>query len=335
LNKKVSIVILNYNGEKFLQQFLPSIIKFSADAEIVVADNASTDASVEIVKSMFPQVRVLTLDKNYGFCGGYNRALLQVQSQYYLLLNSDVEVTEGWLTPLVSLLDTDPSIAAAQPKIKSFSDREMFEYAGAAGGFIDSLGYPFCRGRLFESLEKDTGQYDDEREVFWASGACFIIRSEAFHRMGGFDEDFFAHMEEIDLCWRLKRDNQKVFYTSKSTVYHVGGGTLSKLNPRKTFLNFRNGLYLLVKNLPVSELVWKLPIRLLLDYAAAILFMVQGKGKHAVEVVRAHLFLVKEYLKLTHKRKAIKSLFTGSLSGQFNGLIAWRYYVKKEKSIRV
>lgn len=335
MNKQVSVVILNYNGEKFLRQFLPSVIQYSPEADIIVADNASTDASVELLKFSFPEVGLIVLDKNYGFCGGYNRALQQIQSTYYVLLNSDVEVTPGWLPPLLSLLNGNAMIAAAQPKIKSFASRDKFEYAGAAGGFIDSLGYPFCRGRLFDTVEEDKGQYDDEREVFWASGACFIIRSELFHRAGRFDEDFFAHMEEIDLCWRLKRAGYTIFYTGQSIVYHVGGGTLSKLNPRKTFLNFRNGLYLLVKNLPINELVWKLPVRLVLDYFAAAMFTVKGDLSHASAVLRAHYFLVKKWLNLTNKRKAIKTPAKASLTGRYTGLIAWNYYIKSEKRINV
>ena len=238
---KTAVVILNYNGEKFLREFLPVVIKLSGNAKIVVADNGSTDLSVELLKQKFPTVELIRLDNNYGFCGGYNRALKQVEAEYYVLLNSDVEVTPEWLEPLVALLDSSSDIAAAQPKVLSYNDKDHFEYAGAAGGFMDSLGYPFCRGRLFDITEKDTGQYNDTREVFWATGACLIIRSAVYHKLGGLDEDFFAHMEEIDLCWKVQRAGHKVYYCGTSHVFHVGGGTLSKSNPRKTYYNLRNG----------------------------------------------------------------------------------------------
>jgi GT2 family glycosyltransferase len=238
---KLAVVILNFNGENLLRQFLPSVIQYSPQAEIVVADNGSTDDSVALLKKEFPTVRTLILDKNYGFCGGYNRALKQVRADVYVILNSDIEVTSNWLTGPLGLLEKDKSIAAVQPKVLSYKQKNKFEYAGAAGGFIDAFGYPFCRGRVFDHVEEDRGQYNDEQEIFWASGACLIIRSTAFHQFNGFDEDFFAHMEEIDLCWKINRSNQKTFYCGRSTVYHLGAGTLAYDNPRKTFLNFRNG----------------------------------------------------------------------------------------------
>jgi GT2 family glycosyltransferase len=314
-----AIVILNYNGEKFLRQFLPSVLAHSGDARVIVADNASTDSSLLVLKHEFPAVEVITFDQNYGFCGGYNRALKQISSDYYVLLNSDVEVSAGWLTPLIKLLDNDPSTAAVQPKILAWSQKDTFEYAGAGGGFLDALGYPFCRGRLFDVLEKDNGQYNDTREVFWASGACLVIRAGVYHTLGGLDEDFFAHMEEIDLCWRIHRVGQKVMYCGESTVFHVGAGTLSRSNPRKTYLNFRNGLALLFKNLPAFALLWKLPVRMLLDYVAALQFLLKGESQHARAVMRAHGHFMSALPSLSQKRRDLRiyahqaTLYPGSI----------------------
>ena len=253
--KSLSIVILNWNGAAMLRRFLPSVIQHSAEsADIVVADNASTDDSVEVLKTEFPGVRIISLDKNYGFAEGYNRALQQVESDFYLLLNSDVEVTDGWLTPLLDFMVSHPECAACQPKLLAETARDTFEYAGACGGYIDRYGYPFCRGRLFETVEKDYGQYDDVAEVLWATGACLLIRRDDYRKVGGLDSRFFAHNEEIDLCWRLCNLGRKVYCVPQSKVFHVGGGTLPKGNPKKTFLNFRNNLTMLYKNLPESEL---------------------------------------------------------------------------------
>lgn len=324
----VAIVILNYNGENFLRQFLPAVIKNSERANIIVADNASTDQSIEILKTEFPTVHLIQLKDNFGFCGGYNRALQEVKTDYYVLLNSDVEVTANWLQPLITLLDERPSVAAVQPKIKSFHHKEYFEYAGAGGGFIDSLGYPFCRGRIFDEVEKDLGQYNDIKEVFWATGACMVVRSELYHQLGGFDEDFFAHMEEIDLCWRLKRQGHAIYYVGDSTVYHVGGGTLSKLNPRKTYLNFRNGLSLLTKNLPLTALLWKLPFRILLDDVATLRFLLTGQGKHARAIVSAHLDF---FSKLGSDLRKRTSSHNTRLTGIYPGLLIWMHFIKKKK----
>ncbi len=231
---RTAVVILNYNGEKLLRDFLPSVVQYSGSAEVIVADNGSTDGSVACLEQMFPAVKLIRLDHNYGFCGGYNRALQQVDADYYVLLNSDVEVTAGWLGPMVALLDKQPAVAAVQPKILAWARKDLFEYAGAGGGYIDFLGYPFCRGRMFKTVETDNGQYNDSRPIFWATGACLMIRREAYHRFGGLDEDFFAHMEEIDLCWKLQRANAQIWYEGQSTVYHVGAGTLGYESPRKT-----------------------------------------------------------------------------------------------------
>lgn len=289
---ETAVVILNYNGRNFLQQFLPSVIQHSTNASIIVADNGSTDDSIHLLQTEFPSVEVIAMDRNRGFCGGYNEALKSVQATYYVLLNSDVEVTPGWLEPVIGFLNADKTVAAAQPKILAYHQKDEFEYAGAAGGFIDLMGYPFCRGRIFNAIEKDNGQYNDPAQIFWATGACMFIRAEAFHTMGGFDEDFFAHMEEVDLCWRLNRAGHSVYCIPQSTVYHVGGGTLSKSNPRKTQLNFKNGLSLLVKNLPTGSIWWKVPFRILLDWVAALQFLLGGKPGDAWAVLKAHgLFL--------------------------------------------
>jgi GT2 family glycosyltransferase len=284
---ELAVVILNYNGKKFLEQFLPTVIAHSEGALIVVADNGSSDDSVDFIRSFFPSVRLISIERNLGFCGGYNFALKQVSATYYVLLNSDVEVTKGWLHPIVSLFKSDPTIAAIQPKILSFRQKTHFEYAGAAGGYLDALGYPFCRGRIFDKLEEDQGQFNDTIPIFWATGACHFVRSTVFHEMGGLDEDYFAHMEEIDFCWRLKRAGYQIYFEGGSTVYHVGGGTLSSASPKKTYLNFRNGLSLIFKHLPTSQLIWKLPLRVVLDWAAAFKFLLQPSPKDFVAVLQA------------------------------------------------
>ncbi len=264
-----AIVILNWNGQRMLAEYLPSVIQHSEGAKVVVADNASTDGSIAFLREHFPEVRVLVLEKNWGFAGGYNKALAQVDADYYMLLNSDVEVTAGWLQPLVAFMDRHPEAAACQPKLRAVADRGSFEYAGASGGFIDRLGYPFCRGRIFDTVERDEGQYDSVEEVFWTTGACMLIRSADYHAVGGLDARFFAHNEEIDLCWRLRNRGRHLYCVPESVVYHVGGGTLPKGNPRKTFLNFRNNLTMLYKNLPERELRGVMLRRWFLDYLAA------------------------------------------------------------------
>ncbi|MBL7841694.1 MAG: glycosyltransferase family 2 protein [Cyclobacteriaceae bacterium] len=331
---KTAVVILNFNGEKFLREFLPVVLRYTGNAKIVVADNASTDLSIDVVKQKFPTVELILLSNNYGFCGGYNRALKQVEAEYYVLLNSDVEVTPGWLEPLVTLLDQNPQVAAVQPKILAYNDKSKFEYAGAAGGFIDSLGYPFCRGRVFDETEKDSGQYNDTREVFWATGACLVIRSKIYHELKGLDEDFFAHMEEIDLCWKIQRAGHKVFYCGTSAVYHVGAGTLSKSNPRKTYYNFRNGLSLVYKHWSTGNLIWKLPVRILLDYLAAFKFLLSGKGGDARAVVRAHYHFIKKFGKNRSKRNALKP-FPFTTNNIYPGMIIWDHFIRKKNKIRV
>ena len=328
-----AIVILNYNGANLLQQFLPGVIRYSPQAKVYVADNGSKDNSCELLYREFPKVEVIKLDKNYGFCGGYNHALKHIEARYYVLLNSDVEVTDGWLQPMLDLLERDASIAAVQPKILAYHARDHFEYAGAGGGFLDILGYPFCRGRLFTYTEKDEGQYNDTRAVFWASGACMVVRANAYHQLGGLDEDFFAHMEEIDLCWTMHRSNYRVMYCGQSTVYHVGGGTLSGSNPSKTFYNFRNGVNLLIHHLPGWRLLLILPIRILLDYLACMKFLFQGSPAHGWAVVRAHYQIVKFLFKTNAKRRRLRIQFPYSTKHLYNGSVVVAYYLLGKKRI--
>ena len=284
----VAIAILNWNGKNWLEKFLPSVISHSENTDIYIIDNASTDDSVAFLKLNFPQVKIIQNTENHGFAGGYNEGLKKIKADIYCLLNSDVEVTENWLNPVVDLFQKDLNISAVQPKILDFNRKNFFEFAGAAGGFIDNLGYPYCRGRIFDEIEEDKGQFDDETEIFWASGCCLFIRSEDYWQQNGFDARFFAHQEEIDLCWRLKNDGKKIFYTGKSTVYHVGGGTLNKQSAQKTFLNMRNNLTMLVKNLPVSKVFWIIFSRLILDGAAALYFAFKNGVPHLWAVLRAH-----------------------------------------------
>jgi GT2 family glycosyltransferase len=330
---KTAVVILNYNGEKLLQQFLPSVIAHTRQARIIVADNGSTDGSIKLIKDQFPTVEVIALDTNYGFCGGYNKALRQVNSEYYVLLNSDVEVTPNWLEPMVQLLGKNASIAAVQPKILTYHQKDQFEYAGAGGGFIDSLGYPFCRGRIFNFTEKDTGQYNDTREVFWASGACLVIRSEVYHHLGGLDETFFAHMEEIDLCWKIHRMGKQVYYCGSGTVYHVGAGTLPRNNPRKTYYNFRNGLSLIYKHLPDNQLWYKLPIRILFDIIAALKFVVEGHAQDGKAVYRAIRDFLKAKSALKTERISLRNQFPFNMKQVYKGVVIFDNYLFGRKSI--
>lgn len=288
--KKVSVVILNWNGEKLLAQFLPSVIKYTdiENVEIVVADNCSTDNSIRFISENFPAIRIITLPENYGYAKGYNEALKQVNAEYVILLNSDVEVTEGWLSQIIQYMDTNPDVVAVQPKILSYRYKEDFEYAGASGGFIDKYGYPFCRGRIFNVVEKDINQYTNVIDVFWASGACLAIRLKDFFDAGGFDEFFFAHMEEIDLCWRLNARGKRLVCLPHSVVYHVGAATLSVESPHKTFLNFRNNLLMLYKNLPEKDLKKTLRIRHYLDILAIVQFYISGKKENAKAVRKAY-----------------------------------------------
>lgn len=327
---KIAVVILNWNGRKFLETFLPSVIQHSREAEIIIADNASTDDSLSFLSEAYPQLRQIKLEKNLGYSAGYNAALRQVEAEYYVLLNSDIEVTEGWLNPVIGLMDNDHSIAACQPKIRSYHQRDEFEYAGAAGGFIDKLGYPFCRGRIFDSIEKDLGQYDVTDEIFWATGACLFARSSAYWEVGGLDDDFFAHLEEIDLCWRLKNKGYKIYYCHSSLVFHVGGGTLHKTNPHKTYLNFRNSLYMLYKNLERKYLLRVIFLRLILDGIAGVKFMTDS-FKHTWAIVRAHFSFYGKIGMLQKKRNELLKNNLGH-TGVYKGSIINAYYLKGIKT---
>ena len=285
---KIAVVILNWNVILLLEKFLPSVVQCSPEAEIYVADNASTDDSISYIKAFFPSIKIIKNDSNLGFASGYNEALKHVDAEIYALVNSDIEVTENWLQPIFKTFENEPNTAIIQPKILDYKRKEYFEYAGAAGGFIDQYGYPYCRGRIFDTLEKDSGQYDDNCEIFWASGACFFIRSSVFKELNGFDDDFFAHQEEIDLCWRAFNKGYKIKYNSESVVYHVGGATLEQGHPMKTFLNFRNSLLMLTKNLPKEKLYSILVVRMILDAIAGIQFLTQGKFRHFWAILKAH-----------------------------------------------
>lgn len=300
---KIAVVILNWNGVKLLEQFLPSVIQFSPEATIYVADNASTDESVAFVKNNFPSVMIVQNKTNQGFAGGYNDALHYIDADIYALVNSDIEVTNNWLKPILETFESETETAIIQPKILDFKKKDYFEYAGAAGGFIDQFGYPFCRGRIFDTLEKDNGQYNDKVDIFWASGACFFIRSTVYKELKGFDEDFFAHQEEIDLCWRAINKGYKIKYISDSIVYHVGGATLQQANPQKTYLNFRNSLLMLTKNLPQNTLFQVLIIRMLLDGIAGIKYLVEGQFAHFLAIIRAHFSFYSLFVNNYKKRE--------------------------------
>lgn len=329
---KIAVVILNWNGKKFLQQFLPSVLSPTySNYELVVADNGSSDDSVAFMEQAYPSVRLIRFDHNLGFAKGYNMALVQVEADYYVLLNSDVEVQAGWLEPMVNLLQSDPSIAACQPKLLSYHNKHLFEYSGAAGGWMDRYGYPFAKGRIFDVCEEDHGQYDQQEEVFWASGAALFIRARVFHEVNGFDEYFFAHQEEIDLCWRIQLAGYKIFSCPASIVYHVGGGTLPKGNSQKTYLNFRNNRIMLSKNLPLSKKVWIGPFRDMLDFISACKGLLTGDGGYFIAINRAHFAFWKWWLFYKNK-----SVFPASRKGPLSGLLhknlVWQHFVKKKKT---
>lgn len=324
----VAIVIMNWNGQELLRQFLPSVLAYADGARVIVADNASTDDSVGVLRREFPTVELIQHPSNLGFCEGYNHALRQVDAAYYVLLNSDVAVTPGWLQPIRALFAERPNLAACQPKVRSYAEPTQFEYAGAGGGYLDKLGYPFCRGRLFDTLETDAGQYNDARPVAWATGACMIVRAAAWHALGGLEKEFFAHMEEIDLCWRCWNAGYEVWYQGGSTVYHVGGGTLHKSNPRKTYLNFRNGLALVYKNLPPAELTNVLVARVLLDWVAAARFLAQGATADARAIWQAHRDFLKNRLYWkTQRQTAQPRLRAVERPGTYLGSLVWAYFI--------
>jgi GT2 family glycosyltransferase len=326
---KTAVVILNWNGAKLLQQFLPSVIQFSGNATIYVADNASTDTSIDVLKNEFPTIKIIENAGNYGFAKGYNEALKCVEEPYYALVNSDIEVTENWLQPIETIFDNEPNTAIIQPKLLDYKKKTHFEYAGAAGGYIDKYGFPFCKGRIFDTLEEDLGQYNTETEIFWATGACFFIKKEVFRTLQGFDADFFAHQEEIDLCWRANNQGYVVKYCPNSVVYHVGGATLNEANPMKTFLNFRNSLLMLTKNLPKEKLVPIIFIRLCLDGLAGIQFLFKGKVTHTFAILKAHFYfyhLIGRNLKKRNNSQKTDYYYTKS--------IVWNYFVQKKNTFK-
>lgn len=326
----VAIVILNWNGRSFLEKFLPFVLSSTyKNLRVIVADNASSDDSVYYLQSAYPQVKIIQNATNEGFAGGYNTALKQVESDYYVLLNSDVEVTAGWVEPVINLMEQDKTIGACQPKLLSWHHKNQFEYAGASGGWMDSLGYPFMRGRVFDVCEEDQGQYNDAAPCFWASGAALFVRATLYHELGGLDRFFFAHQEEIDFCWRLQLAGYKVFVQPASEVYHVGGGTLPKGNSRKTFLNFRNNLIMLTKNLPVAALWWKLPMRLGLDAVSAWRGLMSGDGGYFLAVFKAHWHYA-GWLFFKRKQSVFPVIRKGKPAGVYSGSVAWAYFIKKK-----
>jgi len=331
---KTSVVILNWNGKHFLEKFLPSVVRYSAipGVQIVVADNGSTDDSIPFIENKYPEIKLLAFDRNYGYAEGYNKALQQIESEYYILLNSDVEVTNSWIDPIIELMDSDKKIAACMPKIMDYNNRNSFEYAGASGGYIDKFGYAFCRGRIFNVIEEDQGVYDDQKEIFWATGASLFIRSKEFHLVGGFDARFFAHMEEIDLCWRLKNREYKVFYSGKSKVYHVGGGALPMNHPKKTYLNFRNNLYLLYKNLPPKNFGRIIMIRFLLDGVAMLKFLVSFEFSNFLSVIKAHLSFCQSLKVLKSDRsKNLKEAVVFNHPEIYSRSLVWDFFFRNKK----
>ena len=333
----LAIVILNYNGLSFLADFLPTVLANADGHPVYVADSASTDGSVAFVRTMFPSVRIIELARNEGYAGGYNLALDHIRTYhggatYYVLLNSDIEVTPNWISPVLNLMEASPTMAACQPKIRSYAQRELFEHAGAAGGFVDWLGYVFCRGRVFATFESDRGQYDDNQRVFWATGACLFVRAEVFHQTGGFDASFFAHMEEIDWCWRIQRLGYEVWACGESTVYHVGGGTLHKSNPHKTYLNYRNSLLMLYKNWPADGWLWgKIFARLVLDGLSSLLFLKVGQWRDVVAILRAHFAFYRRLPELHRQRKALQQTQKNDVA-LFPRSIVWRYFGQGKKT---
>jgi len=329
---KIAVVILNWNGKQLLAQFLPKVISCSPGTTVIVADNASTDDSVNFVTTTFPEVRVIVNSSNSGYAGGYNEALKQVDADFFVLLNSDIEVTPNWIPPIIELFEKDNSVAAIQPKILSFDKKTHFEYAGASGGYLDKLGFPFCRGRIFEMLEEDNGQYNQVHEIFWASGACLFVKASVFRICGGFDESFFAHMEEIDLCWRMKNQGWRILVQPASTVYHIGGGTLAKQNWKKTYLNFRNNLELIYKNIEDKFLIRSLFLRMMLDGVAAFKFLFSNGPLHFYAIIRAHLHFYRMLPQIGKKRKKLKTIEkVRNTKGVYMGAIVVDYFIRNKK----
>ena len=327
-----AVIILNYNGVRFLEQFLPSVTNYSTGHRIIVADNASTDSSLDFLAAEYPEIEVFAFDENYGFAQGYNLALAKVDNQYSILLNSDVEVTPRWIEPVLALMESDPKIVACQPKIRAYHQKEYFEHAGAAGGYIDTLGYPFCRGRIIDQVEKDTGQYDDVVPVFWATGACFFAHTETYRRLGGFDALFHAHTEEIDLCWRMQAADLKIYHQPQSVVYHVGGGTMPATNPRKTYLNFRNSTGMLYKNTPSRQLWWKITLKIGLDLLAALRFYISGNRKDGKAVRQAVADFVRNRKKWKASRANVPKKLGSKAGVMMSRLLVIERYLKKKKT---
>ena len=330
---KVAVVIIHWNRRNLLEQFLPFLVKSTySNLEIVVADNNSDDDSIAFVKANYPNITIVKNDDNYGYAGGYNHALKHVTADYFVLLNNDIEVTPNWIEPVIEAMEKDKTIAAAQPKMLDYNNRQKFEYAGAGGGYIDVFGYAFCRGRIFEVLEEDKGQYNDTHSAFWATGACMFVRAEVFKKLHGFDEHFFAHMEKIDLCWRMQLAGHTLVTVPQSAVYHVGGGTLNKQSPQKTYLNFRNNLIMLTKNLPVSTLLWLIPVRSFLDLLSSIFFMMNGLPKYSLAIHKAHsdyFFKFGKWWKLRKINQNFKPF--SQLHGIYRGSIVADHFIKKVK----
>ncbi|MEI8279891.1 MAG: glycosyltransferase family 2 protein [Bacteroidota bacterium] len=329
-----AVVILSYNGRKWHELFLPLIVQEAGSGyDVVVVDNASTDDTLQYIQKNFPTVKTLQIAVNRGFANGYYEALKQISAQYYVLLSADFEVTHGWFPPLIHAMIHYEGLAACQPKIRYWKEREYFEYAGAAGGFMDKWGYLFCRGRIFNDLEKDTNQYDDDLEVFWASGGCLMVRADLYHEVGGLDADLYAHMEEVDLCWRLKNAGYKIGYIGKSTVYHVGGSVISYGSPQKLYYNFRNNLILLLKNERASKLIWLMPLRLVLDGVAGLQMLLGGKWKQTLTIVKAHFHFYGKLGKwLQHRRDAQKIVTYRNEEGIYPHSIVWNYFAKGKKT---
>ncbi|HEU5167216.1 MAG TPA: glycosyltransferase family 2 protein [Chitinophagaceae bacterium] len=328
---KAAIVILNWNGQNYLEKFLPSVLATAYEnIEVVIADNGSSDGSVSFLQKQFPQVKLIRFDENNGFAKGYNLALQNIQADYYAIINSDIEVQQGWLSPIIELLEQDKLNAACQPKLLSYKDKKIFEYAGGAGGWLDSFGYPFARGRVFDICEEDKGQYDATERVFWVTGAAMVIRSSVFHEMNGFDEYFFAHQEEIDLCWRMQLAGYKLYCCPSSIVYHVGGGTLPRGNSLKTYLNFRNNQIMLYKNLPWSQKWWKIPFRIFLDLVSAWKGLFIGDGGYFISILRAHFSYIK-WILLRQGQSVFPVKKSGKPAGVYKGNLVWQHFVKGKK----
>ena len=333
---KLGIIILNWNGKKHLETYLPSVISNSGEHKVVVVDNNSSDDSVSFLKLTYPQIELIHNIENGGFAKGYNDGLEQIKGRfdYYVLLNSDVEVTANWISPILDLMEKDKTVSACQPKVLAYKNKTKFEHAGASGGYLDKNGYPFCRGRIFDDVEEDKGQYDTIEEIFWATGACMFVRSRLFHELGGFDEDYFAHMEEIDLCWRMKLHGQKIMVNPNSVVYHLGGGTLNYLSPRKVFLNFRNSLFTLYKNYRGKFLFFKILWRIFLDYIAVFAFVLNGEFKGSWQIIKAQFNFLKQFGAMKKKRKSLLESTKGKKAnrkGIYNKSVVFSRFIKFKK----